>query len=75
MYAAHAFPDDLDPTEVRRVVLRTIVRDPEGGFTVSGLAARYGYPAIAVHVALVSLVSAGLVVADGDEYVSALQLD
>jgi DNA-binding IclR family transcriptional regulator len=73
--AAHAFPDALDPSEVRRVVLRTIVRNPDDGFTLAKLSQRSGYPAISIHVALVSLVAAGLVVPDGDEYVSAVLID
>jgi hypothetical protein len=69
------FPDDLDPSEVRRVVLRTIVRNPDDGFTLAKLSQRSGYPAFAIQVALVSLVSAGLIVPDGDEYVSAVRID
>jgi len=75
MYAALAYPDDVDPAEVRRVVLRTVARHPEDGFTVERLATTFGWPAISVHAALDSLAAAGLVILDGDEYVSTLQLD
>ena len=75
MDAALASPDDVDPAEVRRVVLRAIARTPEDSFTIERLATTHGLPAISVHAALVSLTAAGLVMADGEECVSTLQLD
>jgi DNA-binding IclR family transcriptional regulator len=71
MYANGHTQDDA----IRRLILRTIERRPEDGFTATSLASSLGLPVTRVAFALDELTRSGLVLRDDDEYVSALQLD
>lgn len=65
----------MDTEAARRLVLRTLERNPDDGFTSVGLARILAMPLAQVRFALEELTRAGLVLSVDDEYVSALPLD
>lgn len=69
------FPVDPDLSDVRAMVLREVEAGRGDAVTPGSLANRFGLPLSSIVAALGSLTTAGLLVADGDGFASALQLD
>jgi predicted transcriptional regulator len=66
---------EMNPGEMRRLVLGTVFRQPEDGWTVDRLASRLGLPIAGVKRALDELAGAGLVARLDDEFVPGITLD
>jgi DNA-binding IclR family transcriptional regulator len=66
---------ELNPGETRRLVLGTVFRQPEDGWSVRRLSTTLGLPTAAVTRALGELAQAGLVARIDDEYVPGITLD
>ena len=71
--AMHVYDQEID--DPRRLVLGPLDRLPGEGLTADQLARTVALPLSIVTTALAELVAVGLVRVDGDEFLSALQLD
>lgn len=71
--AMQVYDQEID--DPRRLVLRTLDRQPGEGFTADQLGRTLGSPLSIVTTALAELVAVGLVRVDDDEYLSTRQLD
>jgi DNA-binding IclR family transcriptional regulator len=69
------FPVDPDLSDVRSMVLREVEAGRGDTVTPGSLANRFGLPLSSITAALSSLTASGLLVADGDGFASAFQLD
>ena len=66
--------DVMDTETARRLVLRTIERRPDDGYTPTLLSRTLGMPLAQVRLVLEELLRGGLILEIDGEYVSALQL-